>query len=236
MSAWLATLALACFPQDLPPAQPGALAYAAHQFDVAFETYERALADPAAARGALLYNLGNCAYRLDRPVEATLWYRRALRYLPRDPELRFNLAFAEARLGVDNAPTSLAATAAALAASFTPGELLALTAGLQALGLASLLFLRRKHLARPLGAALVALGLLAAIPLVHEALFGAAPEGVVLAPDLSLHPAPDPTLAPSTHLSAGEVVCVVEQTDDWLRVEHRRGVGWAPRAAVGVIE
>ncbi len=238
MSTWLAGLALAiaAAAQDPPLGQSGALAYTDGQFEAARAIYERTLADPTAARGPLAYNLGNCAYRLGRHADAVLWYRRALPHLPRDAELRFNLTLAEQHLGVDNAPTSPTAMAWAIADTCTVGELLALTASLQTLGLAMCLLRRRSWAGRPLGAALIVLGLLAATPLAVETVGGRAPGAVVLTPTADLRASPDETAPVTARLGAGELVDVVAETADWLQVEHRRGRGFVRAAAVGVID
>ena len=223
-------------PQDPPPNDPGATAFAAGRFDAAFTAYEAMLDDQDAARADVAFNLGVCAYRLGQDPQAALWFRRAARHAPRDPAIRFNLALTEARLGVDNTPTSPLAMARAAAAAVTPGELLLLTASLQGVGLVGLVLWRRRRLLRLVAAFALALGLTAATPLVLRALFGGTPEGVVLAPELALQPTPDATAPASAHLSGGELVRVREQTEAWLRVEHARGAGWVPRGKVGLVE
>lgn len=236
MSAFALALLLGCVVQDPPPTDPAARAYAAGRYDAAFAAYEAMLEDPAAARADVAFNLGVCAYRLGQDPQAALWFRRAGRHAPRDPAIGFNLALTEARLGIDNTPTSPLAMARAAAAAFTPGELLLLTASLQGIGLVGLVLVRRRRLLRLAAALALALGLLAATPLVLGAIFGVAPAGVVLAPDLALQSTPDTTAPASSHLSGGELVRVREQTEAWLRVEHPRGAGWVPRAAVGLVE
>lgn len=236
MIAFAFALLLWGAPQDPPPSDPGATAFAAGRFDAAFAAYQAMLDDPEAARADVAFNLGVCAYRLGQDPQAALWFRRASRHAPRDPAIRFNLALTEARLGVDNTPTSPLAMARAAAAAFTPGELLLLTASLQGVGLVGLVVARRRRLLRLAARLVFAFGLLAATPLVLGAIFGGAPEGVVLAPDLALQSAPEATSPASAHLSGGELVRVHEQTEAWLRVEHPRGAGWVPRGALGLIE
>lgn len=41
------------------------------------------------------YNLGNACFKAGRLGEAVLWYERALRLAPRDPDIRANLRFAD---------------------------------------------------------------------------------------------------------------------------------------------
>ncbi len=63
-------------------------------------------ASPAAPEGngqapeaGLLYNIGNCHYRLSEPGRAALYYRRALLADPEHPEARQNLEYLERTLG-----------------------------------------------------------------------------------------------------------------------------------------
>ena len=236
MIALACAVLLACAPQGPASTDPGATAYAGGRYDVAFAAYEAMLDDADAARADVAFNLGVCAYRLGQHAQAALWFRRAGRHAPRDRAIAFNLALTEAHLGVDNTPTSPAAMARAGAAAFTPNELLLLTASLQGVGLVGLVFLRRRRFARLAAALALALGLLAATPPLLTAVFGVVPDGVVLPHDLALQTTPDTAAPTQSHLSGGELVRVREQTDAWLRVEHPRGTGWVPRAAVGLID
>lgn len=71
-------------------------------YDGALANYE-ALAQKATTPD-LLYNIGNCYYRLDQPALAALHYHRALRLDPKHPEARQNLAFINRKLGALVAP------------------------------------------------------------------------------------------------------------------------------------
>lgn len=53
----------------------------------------------------LLYNIGNCLYRLEKPAEAALYYHRALRLDPGHPEAKQNLAFINRKLGAMRDPS-----------------------------------------------------------------------------------------------------------------------------------
>lgn len=55
--------------------------------------YERLIREGDFRNGAVFYNLGNIYFRLDDIGRAILNYRRAQRFLPRDPNLLRNLAF-----------------------------------------------------------------------------------------------------------------------------------------------
>ncbi len=53
------------------------------------------VADSGVQDPRVYYNLGNACFKAGRLGEAILWYERALRLAPRDPDIRANLRFAE---------------------------------------------------------------------------------------------------------------------------------------------
>jgi tetratricopeptide (TPR) repeat protein len=204
-------------------------AYRAGQFRAAHAAFTAALSEPGVPRGPLLYDLGNCAYRLGSYAEATFHYRRAQLLLPRDPELAFNLALASRHLGIDPPSRPIL--------SFLTGrELLSLVTALQTAGLLGFLLLRRRRFARRCAALLVVLGLAGAVRLVQAHWFPGAPEGVVLTEELGLRSEPRDGLPVAHRLKAGDLVVVVERSDHWLKVTHGTFGGWTERAGVGVVE
>ena len=58
----------------------------------------------------LLYNMGDCYYRLNQPGKAALYFRRALKLDPEHPEALQNLAFIENKMGAISDPLSNAPT------------------------------------------------------------------------------------------------------------------------------
>ncbi len=211
-------------------------AYRAGQHAKALALYLAALAEPDVPEGAVLYDLGNCAFRLGRHAEAALYYRRALRRLPRDHEVRFNLRSAERQLGIDAPAESLGAAALSLVDSFTPGELLFCVGALESAGLLGFALLRRRRAARVARGLVVALALFVAARHVHAQWFAGPPEGVVLSTDVKLRSEPRADLAATAKLKAGEVVRVLDLSDRWIRVATARGRGWTERAGVGLVD
>ena len=224
----LATLLLIAADADLAERE-----YRAGRYEQAEALYQAALAEPEAAQGPLLYDLGNCAYRLGRHAEAVLCYRRALLRLPRDRETRVNLRLAEQRLGLE--PTGDRSAGLALLDAFPPGVLLLGVFGLQTVGLLGLLLLRRRA-ARIGMAILVLLSLPGAVHLVRTHWIPGPPQGVVLVEEIGLRPEPHSGLAVLCELEAGETLRIEELSDRWMRVAHPRGGGWTERAGVGVVD
>lgn len=67
--------------------------YQAGAFAAAAESFE-AIAESGIRNGHLFYNIGNAWFKAGDTGRAILWYERAKRLIPRDPDLRFNLAYA----------------------------------------------------------------------------------------------------------------------------------------------
>jgi tetratricopeptide (TPR) repeat protein len=71
----------------------GLTAYQNNEFDVAIAAFST-IADSGVENAALFYNLGNAYLKNDQLGPAVLWYERALKLDPSDPDLRFNLDYA----------------------------------------------------------------------------------------------------------------------------------------------
>jgi hypothetical protein len=98
-------------------------AYRETRFQEAYDGYARLLGT-GGADGHLLYNLGNAAFRLNQYGRAILCYERARLLLPRDADLRFNLAHAREQIrDVIPAPESALGTAFFWLGSLTLAEL-----------------------------------------------------------------------------------------------------------------
>ncbi len=146
-----ALLLLALAPATWAASEGGDMqaAYEKGQFSQAREGLESALkATPdAAGRAQLLYNLGNCFYRLDQPGQAALCYARALQLNPGFKEARANLAFVQRKCG---AITRTARGADSVFTFFSPQQLWILTiVATAALALCIVLQLTRRGSQRP---------------------------------------------------------------------------------------
>jgi hypothetical protein len=212
-------------------------AYRDGRFGEALALYESALSDPGVAEGPVLFNLGNCAFRLDRPAEAILFYRRAQLRMPRDGKVKFNMEFAGHRLGVDTpGAESFAAAVAGLADSFLPGEMLILVGVLQLVGLTGMVLFKRHRAARNTMALIVLIALAGAAHLVQSQWFPDAPEGVVMDDRIAVRTEPHANMPVVLELRAGETVRIEERSDRWACIAHGRGRGWTKRSGVGVVD
>lgn len=71
----------------------GGKRYDAGDYRGAMERFE-AIADSGVVNGKLFYNLANACFKEGELGRAILWYERAAKLLPRDPDLAFNHAYA----------------------------------------------------------------------------------------------------------------------------------------------
>ncbi|MBI1851386.1 MAG: tetratricopeptide repeat protein [Planctomycetes bacterium] len=203
----------------------------------ALARFQSELPKPESAQGPILYDMGNCAFRLGRFAEAALHYRRAQLRIPRDPRVTFNLRLAERRLGIgEPSRESFLTAVASLIGWITPRELFALVVGFETVGLVGFVLVRRRRAARRAMAVVVLVALAGGARLAALQWFAAAPDGVVLAPEIALRAEPRVDTAIQVKLEAGEVVRIEESSDRWVRVVHARGRGWTERGGIGVVD
>jgi len=99
-------LALAlCLCAAAAPRAPGAFEEGVRAYrDGAYANAHRQWLDvlesdaPVVDRATLCYDLGNAAWRLERPLEAVAWYTAAIRMAPRHQDAWANLEFARSKL------------------------------------------------------------------------------------------------------------------------------------------
>jgi tetratricopeptide (TPR) repeat protein len=186
-------------------------------------------------RHAFLFNLGNAAFRAERPLEAAGWYRAALVHQPRHAATHDNLELARQRAELDGG-SGLEPTAAwgAYLAAWTPGE----ARWLALIGLGPLAVTLLIEALRGGRAALIWAGLALLLAVVlfaplarhhltadERPLMVIAPEGVALRSEART----GATIV--ARAAAGEDVLRRDALPEWIQVERTDGtLGWAPRA------
>jgi len=181
-------------------------------------------------RAGLLYDLGNAAYRLGRPLEAVGWYTAAIRRRPRFADAWANLELVRGEVVLEPADRGeLSATLDRLAHGLTLREsemLVLVLAGLwgAALGYEAL---RGGAQGRRLalgGTLLVALG---CVPWVARLSAERGDPLMVVAPEgARVHSAPQADAAVIALLPAGTRVERDDELVDWVRVARRPDPGW----------
>jgi tetratricopeptide (TPR) repeat protein len=218
-----------------------AQAYRAGDLEGARQLWIALLEEPADAggveRSAVLYDLGNVAYRQGRPLEAAGWYTACLRLDPRHADARANLELARAQAGLEPAERGdLLGTLRLLLASLTLREsewLVLALCGLLALGL-GFEALRGGALARRLSLAAALFVALALVPWIYNLrearrapLFVVAKDGA----DLSSEPNRD--AARIGRLAPAAMPERIDALPGWVRVRAGDGTtGWVEESAV----
>lgn len=102
LSCIITTMVLLCTFTQVCPAEDMAMKYYHRgQYSKALKILEeeQQAGTDTRDRGELLYNIGNCKYRLNKPGEAALYYARALQETPDLAEAKANLAFIQRKEG-----------------------------------------------------------------------------------------------------------------------------------------
>lgn len=218
----------------------GTAAYAEGDFPAAIEAFEN-LANEGIENGRLFYNLGNAYLKNDDLGHALLWYERALKLIPHDPDLKFNhdyaLTLTKDEKGQHTSPILriLFFWKYRLSPDTINYLALILNAALW-ISLAVLVF-RKKHLLRP------GIVLTAAVTLLFSATaafnyFEAAriKNAVILPAEVPVRSGFTDSATQLFVLHAGTKVRVERQADDYLLIRYTEDkIGWVNKGDAGVI-
>jgi len=209
----------------------GVKAYEQGRIEEALAIFE-ALERPGAENAALLYNCGNCYFRLGRFGDAVAAYERARRIAPRDDDILENLNFVRNRLGFP--PVSVVRTPGDLLMRvrdyLRPDEWLWLAAW-SALFIGVWAGVRRLRGRRPVTAFRVLAGIVLLSALCSWSQWHGPWQPDLYAVVVSVRAVPH--LAPGENadkagfnLRVGEVVQVQERRPKWLRIRKGEAEGW----------
>jgi tetratricopeptide (TPR) repeat protein len=190
-----------------------------------------------ADRARVLYDLGNVAWRGERPLEATAWYTAALRLAPRDEDVWRNLELARARAGLEPADRGdMTSTLRKLPGLLDPRE--ARLAALAGIVLLALVLageaLRGGAVWRWLAVLCVPVALVLALPWTLHALRTEHDPVMVVAEDgAKLRAEPNEALGVVGELVPGARAERVDRFGAWARIRTPDGeLGWLRAAAV----
>ena len=218
----------------------GVKAYNTKDYATAVAKFE-AVADKGAANAALYYDLGNAYLKNKDLGHALLWYERAAKLAPEDPDLRFNLEYARS-LAKDAGEFQTGPLRRVLffwCDMLAPQTLQLVTIGanLALWLLVGLCLFRRSRILRGLRAmALVAVLLLA--PSMCYQMYEQAfvKQGILLNAKTSVRSGRTEDSTRLFELHAGSRVRVAANNNGWLKIHFGADkIGWVPADSVGII-
>jgi tetratricopeptide (TPR) repeat protein len=218
----------------------GTAAYGRGDWPAAIQAFEQ-LAGKGIDNGRLFYNLGNAYLKNDDLGRALLWYERALKRIPDDPDLRFNhdyaLTLTKDEQGERTSP--LLHILFFWKYRFSPETIRWIALGLNAVLWISLaaLALRKKHLLRP-GIVLIAAAtlLFSATAVFNYVEDSRIRHAVILPDEVAVRSGFTDTSTELFVLHAGTRVRVERQSDDYLLIQYTQDkIGWVKKANAGII-
>ena len=226
-------------------AQQGDIAYRNGDYLSAIDSYSRVLASGYTS-GPLLFNLGNAHFKAGHLGSAVLYYERAHRAMPHNKDVRYNLDLARTRTvdRIQSPPRLPIWDLLDWARDLVNPKVTALAAWvialLAAVSFMLMLLVRQPGWMRFLRITTISISALFVLTIAFVGLRIAAdhrdPGAIVMADEVDVHTAPDPTSLTTFTLHEGTKVVVVKELSDWREVRLADGrQGWLPAKACEVI-
>ncbi|BCS96729.1 hypothetical protein DSLASN_23610 [Desulfoluna limicola] len=214
--------------------------YEAGRYDDALETF-LSISDQGIENGKLAYNIGNAHMQKRDLGQAILWYERAARLMPGDPDLIFNRNVALAQ--VKDRQEEVANPVLSVLFFWKKGvplkslQWLAIGSGVVFWALLALqVFLRNTPMKTAAALCGALFAILASTALWDTAMDARIHKGVVLPKAVSVRSGLSDTATELFTLHAGSRVVVEQQRGGWVRIAFAEGkIGWVKKEAVGVI-
>lgn len=218
----------------------GSDAYRRGDWPAAIEAFQRVIADGIHS-GPLYYNLGNAYLKNDDLGRALLWYERALKRLPDDPDLRFNYEYAltltkdEPAMQARPLMRILFFWKYQLSPPTVRGVALILNAALWTA--LSILAVRRKRLLRPTTILTAAAAFIFTATAIYNAVETARIRHAIILPDqAAIRSGFTETATELFVLHAGTRVRVERESGDHLLIRYTADkIGWVRKADAGII-
>ncbi len=209
--------------------------YESGAFEEATEYYHRIIAN-GVENGPLLYNLGNAYFKQGSIGYALLYYEKAKKYIPRDGELKENIAFARAFLQdkVDEKQQPFLTYILSLLVEHLTLRELAATVSflLSATLICALVFLyKRSPLWKNASFSLLVLFLLGAALLMMKYRHTRIQRAILISERAEIKSAPSANATTEFIIHEGIDFLIIESIQEWAKISLRDGkTGWTPRA------
>jgi tetratricopeptide (TPR) repeat protein len=199
------------------------------------------VADEGIKNGKLFYNLGNAYLKNGDIGNALLWYERAIKLLPHDPDLKFNHEYAQSLTKDEKGDKELPLVRILFFWKYlfsqTRIQWTAIIFNLIFWSLMAVRVIRRKNRFQTIGHVILALGLIFTFTAVYndyEANF--IKEAVILPARVSIRSGLTDDATELFVLHAGAKVRIDKEKDDYIRIAFSDGkIGWIKKADAGVI-
>jgi len=218
----------------------GVTAYQNGNYETAIDAFS-AIVDSGVQNAELFYNLGNAYLKNDDLGHAVLWYERALKRNPDDPDLKFNLDYALSLIKDQKAETTLPLPRIFF---FWKYQLSADTIQWSAIVLNLIFWLllvcshiwQRKRLRQTAYLVLVFVLVFTSTALYNYYERTYRPLAVILPPEVSIRSGLSDTATELFVLHAGTKVRVEKEQNDHYRIYFTDGkIGWVKKELVGRI-
>ncbi len=214
--------------------------YKENRFTESAAAFSR-VADEGIKNGKLFYNLGNAYLKNGDIGNAMLWYERALKLLPHDPDLKFNFEYAVSltkdERGDKEYPLVRILFFWKYLLSQTQTQWAAIIFNLIFWALMTIRLIRRKNRFQTIGHVMLALGLIFTFTAVYndyETNF--IKEAVILPARVSIRSGLTDDATELFVLHAGAKVKIDKEKDDYIRIAFSDGkIGWIKKSDAGVI-
>ena len=236
----LAIAAAAPATQNARTFMDGTEAYRSGDWPAAIAAFESLVAE-GVNNGKLFYNLGNAYLKNEELGQALLWYERALKRIPDDPDLRFNYDYAltltKDERGQQESPLLRILFFWKYQLSHSSVRWIAVLLNAALWVALSVLVVRRKRLLRPS----VVLTAAAALIFGATAVFNyveaiGVQHAVILSEQVPVRSGFSDTDTQLFVLHAGTKVRIVRQADTHLLIRYAEDkIGWVKRSETGII-
>lgn len=214
--------------------------YKAGKYSEASESFQK-IADSGVKSGKLYYNLGNAYLKSGKLGPAILWYEKALRLIPHDPDLKFNHAYAVSKVKDDKGEKSVnifrilffwkflldAALIRWLALGFNALFCILVTARL---------LMRKKIMKTPVILSLILSAVFTLTALYHFYESAYIRRAVILPPEAVIRSGLSGKATELFRLHEGTTVRIEQEKEEYFRIYFSEGkIGWIPKKDTGVI-